>query len=112
MDLENHDPHATSAARWYLKRQRELRALIWQWDPLGIMGVAESEYDCLAAPVLAALSEGVTDAHHLRRILRREVLHMGLKYSHSRARGESTPDALDPIVDRIRAWWESAPAKP
>jgi hypothetical protein len=99
------------SSRWHLERQRELRALIWEWDPLGIMGVAESEYDCLADPVLSGLTQGVSDAD-LGRVLRREVLRMGRVYSQTSARRESMPGALEPVVGRIRTWWESVPAKP
>ena len=41
-----------------LKRQvTELRALVWEWDPVGLaaMGVPEDEYDCVVSPLLGRL---------------------------------------------------------
>jgi hypothetical protein len=32
--------------------------MIWEWDPLGIIGVADSYYDALAATAVAALADG------------------------------------------------------
>jgi hypothetical protein len=48
---------------WYKARQRELRQIMWEWDPLGILGVADDEYDCVIDPVLSALARGYTAAH-------------------------------------------------
>jgi len=105
---------STSAAdRWYEARRQELRAVVWEWDPLGIMGVALAEYDCLVDPLIAELSLGAVDAAELKAVLRRELHRMGEDgYSIARVEAESTDDALDPIVHRISSWWESVPLAP
>jgi hypothetical protein len=98
---------------WYKARQRELREIMWEWDPLGIMGVADDEYDCLIDPVLSALSRGIDAPADLKAVLGQELLHMGdLGYSGSLAERESQSAALEPIVQRIAAWWRSAPPPP
>jgi hypothetical protein len=108
------ESESTSAAdRWYEARRQELRAVMWEWDPLGIMGVALTEYDCLVDPLIGELSRGVVDAADLKAVLRRELQRMGDDgYSNARVEAESTDDALDPIVQRISSWWESVPLAP
>lgn len=87
--------------------------MMWEWDPLGIVGVAVSEYHCLVDPLIVELSAGVVTAAELKAVLRRELRRMGEEgYSNARVEAESTDDALDPIVDRISSWWESVPPAP
>jgi len=40
----------------------DVRARVWQWDPIGLvdMGAPEDEYDCLIGPVTSSLRRGVT----------------------------------------------------
>jgi hypothetical protein len=39
---------------------REIRARIWAWDPVGLHGAPDDEYDCLIGPVTGGLREGLT----------------------------------------------------
>ena len=102
----------STTRRWYKARQRELRAVMWEWDPLGIMGVADDEYDCLIDPLIGELARGIVEPAALKAVLRRELEYMGGSYSSARAEAESRNDALGPIVQRISSWWESVPARP
>ena len=71
------------------------------------------QYDCLIDPVLSALARGNAEPEDLKTALRRELLHMGdLGYSDRLAEREGRSDSLEPIVQRITAWWESAPPPP
>ncbi len=99
--------------RWYEARQHELREIVWEWDPLGILGVANDEYDCLIDAVLSALARGHESPGDLKSVLARELLRMGDRaYSGTLAERESQSDALEPIVQRIAAWWRLAPPPP
>jgi hypothetical protein len=108
------DSDGTSATdRWREARRQELLALVWEWDPLGIMGVALSEYDCLVDPLIAELFLGAVNAAELKAVLRRGLQGMGDDgYSMARVRAESADAALDPIVERISSWWKSVPPAP
>jgi hypothetical protein len=98
--------------RRYEERQGELRGLIWEWDPLGLMGVALDIYDSLVDGVLSALTGGGTDTE-VEQALRSGLVYMVADgYSASAAARESEPSALLPVVRGIRAWWESAPSRP
>lgn len=98
---------------WYKDRQQELRVIMWEWDPLGLMGVADDEYDCIIDPVLGALARGDASTAELTEVLGRELVHMGgLGYSETATSRESQREVLDPIAQRINAWWQSSPPPP
>ena len=98
--------------RWYKAREVELRALIWEWDPLGLMGVSEDEYDSLADGTLSALVNHGDDSEVVAAIVRGLDDMAGEGYSTASATRHSQPDALDPFIARLRTWWEEAPASP
>ena len=59
-------------------RRAELRALLNEWDPIGVADLVDDEYDCLEWPLLSRLTAGCTVAD-LRSFLRHELVdHFGL----------------------------------
>lgn len=103
-----------ATTRWYKERHQELREIMWQWDPLGIMGVADDEYDCLIDPVLSALTRGLDAPGELKSVLREGLQYMAgdLGYSQRRADNESQDDSLAPVAQRVTTWWASTPPAP
>lgn len=56
----------------------DVRALLMEWDPIGVADGSEDEYDCLIGPLLSHLRDGA-DAVFLRDWIARErVNHFGL----------------------------------
>jgi hypothetical protein len=106
------NPAKESARRWYKARQSELRDLLWEWDPLGLMGGPVDAYESVEDLVLSALTKGGTDADV------EEALRSGLAYmadqgfSVAAAERESQVSALKPVVGRMRTWWDAAPSPP
>jgi hypothetical protein len=98
--------------RWYKGRELELRGLIWEWDPLGLMGVSENEYDSLIDGTLSALVNHGDDSEVVAAIVRGLDYMAGEGYSAASATRHSQPDALDPFIARLRTWWEDVPASP
>jgi hypothetical protein len=95
--------------RWYQARHQEMRDLMWDWDPLGLMGAPEDEYDCVIDRVLSTLVRGADDGD-LQATLKEELRHMGLDgYSMSRVELESQDESLSANVSRILSWWRAAP---
>ena len=77
----------------------ELRNLLCDWDPIGVMADPEwprDEYDCLIGPVLHRLMEGVS-AIELADYLRNEITdHFGLN--------EADYD-FESVARRITTWF-------
>jgi hypothetical protein len=84
-----------SRARW-----AELRGLLNEWDPIGVMSTPEGprdEYDCLAGPVMRMLEAGVSQGQ-IADFLRQEMTeHFGLP---------SEPDGVRAVARRIRKWFQ------
>ena len=92
---------------WARSAQRELRAILNDWDPLGVSDPAEpggeqwlpdDEYDCIRDPLLSHLLRG-HDRAEIAAFLRSELEdHFGL------------PPWLvtTALIDRLFMWWESA----
>lgn len=80
------------------ERSSQLRTLICEWDPIGVMDDTEwpkDEYDCLIGPLLTLLQSGAND-EGIADYLRRELIeHFGL-----------TPaDGLASVAQRVRTWF-------
>ncbi|GHF08175.1 hypothetical protein GCM10017786_47420 [Amycolatopsis deserti] len=72
-----------------------IRALLNEWDPIGVADCVDDEYDCLIWPLLSRLRGGA-DAGGIREFLRHEMAdHYGL-----------APD-VDAFAERLVAWWRS-----
>lgn len=93
-------------SEWAQRAQRELRALLNEWDPVGVFdpedGDDESwpvdEYDCIRDPLISHLLRGY-GRDDVAAFLRDELTsHFGLE-----------PWIVTTnIIDQIFGWWESA----
>jgi hypothetical protein len=93
-------------ADWARHAQQELRALLNEWDPIGVFDPAGGdegsgpvdEYDCIRDPLLSHLLRG-DDRNGIAEFLRDELTnHYGLE-----------PWLVTTnVIDRIFQWWESA----
>ena len=67
------------------KRWAEIRQLVCEWDPIGVMDdpkCPRDEYDCLLSPLLRRLESG-TPEEEIAAFLRREIEeHFGLDPKH------------------------------
>ncbi|MBZ5497159.1 MAG: hypothetical protein LAP85_12210 [Acidobacteriia bacterium] len=81
------------------QRTAELRALMCEWDPIGVMddpGWPRDEYDCLVGPVLTKLQAGASTSN-IADYLRDEVRdHFGLSPKHY--------DFLA-VASRVQSWF-------
>ncbi len=89
-------------AAWARQAQRELLALLNQWDPIGVArdegaGSIVDEYDCLRDSLISKLLGG-DDRAAIVEFLRDELTsHFGMAPSL----------ATDELVDRVMHWWAS-----
>jgi hypothetical protein len=68
-----------SRARW-----SELRALLCEWDPIGVMSEPEwprDEYDCMVAPIMRLLEVGASE-ENIAGYLRTEITEKDKKFKH------------------------------
>jgi hypothetical protein len=104
--------HNAITRRWYKARQRELRDLLWEWDPLGLMGAPDDEYDCVVDAVLSALVNQ-PDGVALKTATVEGLGYMaGQGWSQVAADRHSQPPLLDPFMARVREWWRAVPPPP
>jgi hypothetical protein len=84
---------------WRERGERELRALLYEWDPIGVSAEPDwpgDEYDDLIAPLREQLSAGTT-AGELAVFLEGWVAeHMGLN---------PEVDREERFAERLCAWW-------
>jgi hypothetical protein len=66
--------------------QRELRARLMQWDPIGVAGADEAwdEYDCLLSPIMHMLHEGASSRRLTRWLMAELTDHFGLRSDRKR----------------------------
>ena len=81
------------------QRSSELRELMCDWDPIGIMhhaGAPRDEYDCLIGPLLTRLESSASEAD-IAKYLRNEIVHHF---------GLSAADYdFNAVAKRIHAWY-------
>ena len=81
------------------ERSAQLRALICEWDPIGVMNDPDwprDEYDCLVGPLLTLLQSGTSD-DAIGEYLRNELVdHFGLS---------PAPYDFAVVIQRVRAWF-------
>ena len=81
------------------ERSKQLRALLGEWDPIGVMHVPSwprDEYDCLIGPLLTLLQSGAGD-DAVANYLRKEVVeHFGL----------SPTDDFAAVARTVLAWFD------
>jgi len=82
------------------QRWAQLRALMCEWDPIGVMSDPDwprDEYDCLVDPVLTLLAQGASE-EDIARYLRNEIdEHFALSPDHY--------DFTD-VAQRVRRWFD------
>lgn len=92
-------------AAWARQTQRELRALLNEWDPIGVFDPEEEdevagpvdEYDCIRDPLISHLLRG-DSRYEVAEFLRDELTtHFGL----------APWLVTTTLIDRIFDWWES-----
>lgn len=83
----------------FRRRWAELRALVAEWDPLGLLGLGApaDEYDCLINPLMRLLDDGVTAEQVSAFLLREFSGHFGVDFP---------PDDAERVrfAERARAW--------
>jgi hypothetical protein len=81
------------------KRWSEIRDLLNEWDPIGVMGLSDwprDEYECLAGPLLRLLEGGARQGD-VADYLRNEIEeHFGLDPSHY---------DFQAVAARLQAWF-------
>lgn len=80
--------------------QVQLRALLLQWDPIGVAGIPEAadEYDCMISPLMHLLHDGATRPA-IRKWVTGEVEgHFGMR---SDRRRESQ------LAVEVTEWWDN-----
>lgn len=96
---------ATQGDRWWRERgEGELRALLYEWDPIGVSAEPDwpgDEYDDLVEPLRERLAAGAT-AGELSIFLERHVTeHIGL---------DADADREERCAARLVEWWSSREA--
>ena len=84
------------------ERQRwsQLRELMCDWDPLGIMDHANAprdEYDCLIGPLLTQLASSASEADIAKYLRNQIVHHFGLSASDY---------DFDAVAKRVQTWYD------
>jgi hypothetical protein len=82
------------------QRERELRALLNEWDPIGLVPDApDDEYDCLIWPILRRLEDGVPAEALVAFLATQLEDHFGLQ-----------PDAANvaAFAERAKQWFDAA----
>jgi hypothetical protein len=80
------------------RRRAEIRQLLNEWDPIGVMGGADSpvdEYDCLAGPLLRLLERNASNEKILNFLSSELEDHFGLGHY-----------GVDDIAKRSKMWFE------
>lgn len=91
---------AALSKRELRQRSAQLRALMCEWDPIGVMSDPNwprDEYDCLVGPLLTLLAQGASE-EQLAQYMRKDLdEHFGLP-----------PDNYDftEVARRVRRWFD------
>jgi hypothetical protein len=83
-----------SKTRW-----SQLRALLCEWDPIGVMadpGASRDEYDCIARPVLGLLEGGASEAEIATHLRNEMAEHFGMS--------AESGDFIA-VAHRLRTWF-------
>ena len=80
--------------------QADIRALLWEWDPIGVADLApDDEYDCMIAPLVALLSADADRPALASCLLHHLHSHFGLEPAHGQ---------IEEIADRLVSWRQAA----
>jgi hypothetical protein len=81
------------------QRGRELRALLNEWDPIGVGPSGPSdEYDCLLWPIMRMLEDGIGQEQLVSSLKNQFTEHFG---------GRWDPQGAASFAERARAWFRS-----
>jgi hypothetical protein len=94
---------AESRGRWFKDRHRELRVLVWAWDPLRLEGAPDDEYGFIVDAVLGELVRGADDGRLAERVA--TELGEALGASHQ-------PLDSAQFVAAVRRWFQDTPPRP
>ena len=94
---------AASRGRWFKDRHRELRALVWAWDPLRLEGAPDDEYDFLVDAVLGEVVRGGDD-RRLTQLLESEL---GERFGPS-----DQPLDSSQFIAAVRGWFQETTPRP
>jgi hypothetical protein len=83
--------------------QRQVRALLMEWDPIGVADAVEAadEYNCMISPIMHQLFEGAPDSVLASWIAAERTQHFGLSPDLER-------DAE--LARRLTSWWSGRTA--
>ena len=82
------------------QRSSQLRELMCDWDPIGIMdhpGAPRDEYDCLVGPLLTRLASSESEADIAKYLRHQIVHHFGLS---------ATDYDFNAVAKRVKAWYD------
>lgn len=103
--LDINDPGNPQNKHRTRESQRQLRALLMEWDPIGVAGAPEAadEYDCMLSPLLRRLHDGVSDKEIQDWVAGEVEGHFGL---------HSDRDREAQLVRQIIGWWRHRATQP
>lgn len=90
------------SSREIRERSEQLRALLWEWDPIGVRPASDwprDEYDCLVGPLLTLLDAGASTEEITLHVHQALDEHFGLTANN---------DAVRTVADRVRRWFDRA----
>ena len=82
------------------QRSSQLRELLCEWDPIGIMdhpGAPRDEYDCLIGPLLTRLDSSESEDDIAKYLRHQIVHHFGLS---------DTDYDFDAVAKRVQEWYD------
>jgi hypothetical protein len=82
------------------QRGRELRTLLVEWDPIGVMGpdgAPEDEYDCMLWPLMRLLEAGGSATDLSQHLMNELQEHFGQP---------TEPRDVEPFASRAKAWFD------
>ena len=92
------DPRNPQNKKRTRELQRELRARLMAWDPIGVAGVDEAwdEYDCLLGPIMHMLHDGVSGRRLGKWLMAELEGHFGLRPDRKREQA---------LANELVRWW-------
>ncbi|HEU4601211.1 MAG TPA: hypothetical protein VFS24_04545 [Steroidobacteraceae bacterium] len=86
------------------ERWAQVRSLWFEWDPIGVMSLANwprDEYDAYLGPTLRLLESNASEEELIRYLTEIELGHMGLSESEQASSNRSA------FAKRLREWYDA-----